>query len=87
LAESIIFSEAQKKWLQICDHRGAFVKTAHICTLKNNTKHATVTMTIAAYGMVLSSTIVFKGKPDGRIAQNEFSTYQITHHYRCQENA
>ncbi len=63
------------------------VKTVHIRTLTNDTKRATVAMTIPADGTVLPSTIVFKGKPDGRIAQNEFANYPTTHHHQCQDNA
>ncbi len=48
------------------------VKTFHIRTLTSDTKRATVAVTIAADGMVLPSSIVFKGKPDGRIARKEF---------------
>ncbi len=51
------------------------VKTIHIRTSTNDTKRATVAMTIAADGTVLPSTIVFKGKANGWIAQNEFATY------------
>jgi hypothetical protein len=44
-------------------------------------------VTIAGDGMVLPSTIIFKGKHDGRIARLEFATYPAGHHYRCQEAA
>jgi hypothetical protein len=63
------------------------VKTVHIRTSTNDTKRATVAVTIAADGTVLPSTIVFKGKPDGRIARTEFGTYPTTHHYHCQDSA
>jgi transposase len=63
------------------------VKTVHIRTSTSDTKRATVAVTIAADGTVLPSTIVFKGKPDGRIARTEFSTYPTTHHYCCQDSA
>jgi hypothetical protein len=53
----------------------------------NNTKHATVAVTIAIDGTVLPSMIVFKGETDGRIARTEFGTYPPTHHYRCQDNS
>jgi hypothetical protein len=47
----------------------------------------TEAVTITADGTLLSSTLVFKGKPDGRIAKKEFSTYPKTHFYKCQEAA
>ena len=37
-------------------------KTIHICTLTNDTKRATVAVTIAGDGTVLPSVMVFKGK-------------------------
>ena len=72
----------QKKTLEVIG-----VKTVHIRTLTNDTKRATVAMMIAADGTVLPSTIVFKGKPDGRIARSELATYPTTHHYQFQDNA
>ncbi len=63
------------------------VKTIHIRTLTSNTKRATVAVTIAADGMVLPLTIVFKGKPNGRIAKTEFGTYPTAHHYHSQDSA
>jgi len=47
----------------------------------------TVAVTITADGTLLPSTLVFKRKPDGRIAKKEFSTYPKTHFYKCQEAA
>ncbi len=40
-------------------------------------------------GTLLPSTLIFKGKPDGRIAKKEFpsSVYPATHFYKCQEDA
>ncbi len=43
-------------------------KTIHICTSRNNTRRATVAVTIMGDGTVLPSTIIFKGEHDGRIA-------------------
>jgi hypothetical protein len=31
--------------------------------------------------------VIFKGKPNGRIAKTEFATYPAPHRYCCQENA
>ncbi len=78
----VFFCMTRKKTLEVIG-----VKTVHIRTSTNDTKRATVAVTIAADGTVLPLTIVFKGKPDGRIARNEFATYPTTHHYRCQDNA
>ena len=77
----VYFCMMQKKTFEVTG-----VKTIHICKLTNDTKRATVAVLIAADGTVLPSTIVFKGKPDGRIARIEFATYPTTHHYQCQEN-
>ena len=56
-------------------------KTIHICMSTNDTKRVTVAVTIAADGTVLPSTLVFKGKPGGRIEKKEFSTYPNGHFY------
>jgi hypothetical protein len=63
------------------------VKTVHIRTSTSDTKRVTVAVTIADDGTVLTSTIVFKGKPGGQIARAEFSTYPTTHHYHWQDSA
>jgi hypothetical protein len=78
----VFFCITRKKTIEVIG-----VKTVHICMSTNDTKRATVAVTIAADGTVLPSTIVFKGKPDGRIPRLEFATYPTTHHYRCQDNA
>ena len=44
-------------------------------------------MTVTVSGQVLTPLVVFKGKPEGRIAQREFSTYPNQMIYACQENA
>jgi hypothetical protein len=31
--------------------------------------------------------VIFKGKPNGRIAKTEFAPYPAPHRYCCQENA
>ena len=74
----VFFCMTRKKMLEVIG-----VKTIHIRTSTNDTKRATMAVTIAADGMVLPLTIVFKCKPDGRIAWSEFATYRATHHYRC----
>ena len=77
-----IFSMSTKKTLELVEK-----KTIHICTLTNDTRRATVAVTIAGDGTVLPSTIIFKGKHDRRIARSEFGTYPAGHHYCCQEAA
>ncbi len=62
-------------------------KTIHIRTTADDTKHATVAVTIAADGTLLPSMIIFKGTPNRRIARTEFVAYPTTNHYHCQENA
>ena len=62
-------------------------KTIHIRTTADDTKRATVAVTIAADGTLLPSMVIFKGAPNGRIARTEFDAYPTTNHYRCQENA
>jgi hypothetical protein len=61
-------------------------KTIHVRTSMNDNKLATVAMTITADGTVLPSMVIFKGKPNGRIAKTEFATYLAPHCYHCQEN-
>jgi hypothetical protein len=62
-------------------------KTIHIPTLTNNTKQATVSVTIVGDGRLLPLTIIFKGKHDRHITQTEFPTYPAAHHYCCQDSA
>ena len=52
-------------------------------------KRVTVAVTIMADGTLLPSTLVHKGKPNGKIAMKEFpsSAYLPTHFYKCQEAA
>ena len=78
----VYFTMTSKRTLDVVG-----VKTVHIRMSTNDSKPATVAVTIAADGTVLPCTIVFKGKQDGRIARKEFSTYPTTHHYQCQDNA
>ena len=62
-------------------------KTIHIRTTADDTKQATVAITITADGTLLPAMVVFKGTSRGRIAMHELGTYPTTNHYRCQENA
>ncbi len=52
----------------------------------DDTKRATVTVTIVADGTLLPLVIIFKGTPNGRIARMEFAAYPTINHYCCREN-
>jgi hypothetical protein len=78
----VYFLMSTKRTLEVVGKR-----TIHIRTSMNDTRWATVAVTVAGDGMVLPSMIIFKGKHNGRIARSEFTTYPAGHHYRCQEAA
>jgi hypothetical protein len=78
----VYFLMSTKKTLELVGK-----KPIHIRTLTSDTRGATVAVTITGDGTVLPSTIIFKGKHDGRIARLEFATYPAGHHYRCQDAA
>jgi hypothetical protein len=78
----VYFLMSSKRTLEVIEK-----KTIHICTSTNDTKRVTMAVTITVDGTLLPSTLVFKGKPDGRISKKEFSTYPKTHFYKCQEAA
>jgi hypothetical protein len=67
----VYFSMMPKKTLELV---GA--KMVHVWSLTNDTKRATVMVTIMANDMVLPLMMIFKGKPYGRITKTEFNTYQ-----------
>ncbi len=60
-------------------------KIIHIRTSTNNTRQATVAVTIVGDNTLLPLMIIFKEKHDGRIAQTESATYPAAHHYCCQD--
>jgi len=78
----VYFSMNAKRTLELIGK-----KTIHIRTSTNDTKRATVAVTIAGDGTVLPSVVVFKGKANGRIAKKEFATFPTSHHYHCQDAA
>jgi hypothetical protein len=78
----VYFSMNPKKTLEVIGK-----KTVHIRSSTNDTKRATVAVTIAADGTVLPAVVVFKGKPGGRIVEKEFPTYPLNNQYACQEAA
>ena len=63
----VFFSMSSKRTLELIGK-----KTIHIRTSTNDTKRVTVAVTITADGTLLPSFLIFKGKPDGRIAKKEF---------------
>jgi hypothetical protein len=62
-------------------------KIIHVRMSTNNNKWATVVVTIIANGTVLPLMVIFKGKPNGLIAETEFATYLAPLCYCCRENA
>ncbi len=78
----VYFTMNGKKTLNV-----AGAKTVQIRTSTNDTKRATVAVTICADGTLLPSVVVFKGAPLGRIATKEFLTYPPNQQYHCQAAA
>jgi hypothetical protein len=62
-------------------------KTNHVCKTSNGTKRATGALTMTAAGIFLMPMIIFKGKPNGNIAQCELKTFHPTSVYACQDIA
>ena len=78
----VYFSMEPSKTLELIGR-----KTVHVRKSTNDTKRATVAVSITASGIILPSVVVFKGAKNGRIAQNEFGLYPPGHFYACQKNA
>jgi hypothetical protein len=76
----VYFLMSTKKTLEVVGK-----KTIHIPTSTNDTRQATVAVTITGDGTLLPLTIIIKGKHDGRIEQAESATYPAAHHYCCQD--
>jgi hypothetical protein len=72
----VYFSINAKRMLELIGK-----KTIHICTSTNDTKRATMAVTIAADGMLLPLMVVFKEQPKGKIARTKFSSYPTTNIY------
>jgi hypothetical protein len=79
----VYFLMNAKRMLEVVDK-----KTIHICTSTNDTKRVTMAVTITADGTLLLSTLIFKGKPNGRIVTKEFprGDYPTTHFYKYHDN-
>jgi hypothetical protein len=62
-------------------------RTVHSRASTTETKRVTLAATVTASGKMLSPFLIFKGKPQGRIALREFGTYPDAGKYACQEKA
>ncbi len=72
----VYFAMNAKRTLELVGTR-----TIHIRTSPHDNKRATVAVTITADGTVLPSMVIFKGKPNGRIAKTEFDSFPAPHIY------
>jgi hypothetical protein len=61
--------------------------TIFVLKSSNATKRATAALTVTAAGDFLTPMVIFKGKPDGMIAQRELPTFDPTSIYACQDAA
>jgi hypothetical protein len=78
----VYFAMSAKRTLELIGK-----KPIHIRTTADDTKRATIVVTIVVDGTLLPSMIIFKGAPNGRITRTEFASYPTINHYHCQENA
>ena len=62
-------------------------KTVTMCTSTQDTRQATLAVTVYADGTKLPPMLIFKCKQNGRIASKEFLTFPTGCEYICQENA
>ena len=62
-------------------------RTVHVHVSTSDTKRVTLAVTVDASGTMLPPMIIFKGAPNGRIANREFGTYPDGGHYACQKKA
>ena len=62
-------------------------RTVHSRASTTETKHVTLAATVTASGKMLAPFVIFKGKPQGRIALCEFGMYPDAGRYACQEKA
>ncbi len=87
------------RYIYNCDQSGIFFnpninrtlekqgsKTVFIRLSNNDTKRATLTVTICGDGHKLKPFLVFKGKPGGRI-ERDFTSFRADCHYGVQEKA
>jgi hypothetical protein len=62
-------------------------KTIHARASTTDTKRVTLAATVTASGKMLAPFLIFKGKPNGRIATREFGEFPDSGKYACQEKA
>jgi hypothetical protein len=62
-------------------------KTIHARASTTDTKRVTLAATVTASGKMLAPFLIFKGKPNGRIATREFATFPSEGEYACQDKA
>jgi hypothetical protein len=67
------------------DTRGK--KTIHVRASTTDTKRITLAATVTGDGRMLTPFMIFKGTPNGRIANREFGTYPAGGKYACQPKA
>ena len=60
-------------------------KTVHVRSSTADTKRVTLAVTVDAAGKMLPPMLIFKGMPNGHIANREFGTYPERGHYACQK--
>ena len=63
------------------------IKTVNVRKMTDGMKRATAALTVTAAGYFLTPMIIFKGRPNGRIAKKELPTLDPTSIYACQEAA
>ncbi len=62
-------------------------KTIHARLSTMDTKRVTLAATVIASGKMLMPFLIFKGKPNGRIATREFATFLSEGEYACHDKA
>jgi len=59
----------------------------NVCSLTSDTKRVTLAVTIEVSGKTLLPFLIFKGVPNGRIANQKIVMYPDCGHYLCQKKA
>ncbi len=62
-------------------------RTVHARASTTDTKRVTLAATVTASGKMLTPFVIFKGKPQGWIANRKFGTYPESGRYACQDKA
>ena len=77
----VFFTSHYKQTLEMI-----WVNTVIIQMSPQDTRWATLSVTVSADGTKLPPISIFKGKQSGRIASKEFPTFSAGCEYFCQEN-